>query len=136
MAGSNAFAALDTFRIADFFDVHFAVPDAGAAVVAFFFIDPHAEQGKFMKQPVKGAQRTKKPAEKAEDKNGRQQNSCKQQYLPLKKSACKLPQAFVFDKQRDTALECAGGADILRWPGVRFISGIPITKTASITYFR
>lgn len=91
-----AFAALDAFRVPDLLYIHPAMPDAEPAVVAFFRIDPHTEQGHFMKKSVKCAQRTEKPAEGPENENRGDKQDNEKQRFPLKKPARKLPQAFVF----------------------------------------
>lgn len=48
-AAFDTFTALNTFCVPHFFDIHFAVAQALAAVITFLFIDTHAEEGEFVK---------------------------------------------------------------------------------------
>lgn len=86
----DTFTALNAFCVTHRFDVHLAVAQAGAAVITFFLIDTHTEQGDFVEEAVKSSQRAQKSAKTAKDKNGGCKNQNQEHHFPAEKSACNL----------------------------------------------
>ena len=64
-AAFPAFAALDTFAVANLFDVHFAGFHAGAAVRALAFVDLDPEKRDRIEKRIYSSERTDEAAERA-----------------------------------------------------------------------
>lgn len=120
-SAADAFHSIRRLRGIDIIGTHFfalAAVDAGCGI----FFDLHRGDG--IEAAVDRAQGAKIPAERTVEEERQHQNADQEQQLPAPQPAQSHPQTLIGRDQRDTAKECAGGADVGAEPGLSLTDGI------------
>lgn len=114
--GAEAVPAPDAFSVvrrAEYFYIHFACSGAGTAGGAFVRVNVELVQGDSVEQRIKGSQWTDPLAERAIEEHRKHHDAEENTAFPCKQLSQASPDACIGNGKRNTALQNAGGADVL-----------------------